>query len=283
MEPGTGEMMKNARRKIGIVCCLFFLVGCVGCDASSGTASAETSAQKADDSSEDSSASNGETETEGEGDETKTLDGTDVDAFDASWQAINEGLSENERLRFDLAVLAAVVSELEPEDRREEIDVSSMLEALDGKTAEQVNAIAQEQIGGDLDLEQLTSEEVREISEEVGFDVTDEFSLADIVDVVKSEFGPREKSSEPIEPQKRFAQLAARLSELVEMYYITHGELPESLEQLTRGRSQLIEEVPQDPWGNDLIYEIEGDTDFTIISKGADGQRGTDEDLVVDY
>lgn len=274
--------MRKARSKIGVVFCLFLLVACAGCDEDSSTASAETSAEAADDSSEEPSASSGEADRENG--ETEAFDGTDIEAFDASWQQLSEGLSQEERLQFDLAVFAAVVRELEPEGRRGEIDVESMLEALDGKTPDEIKALAEKQLGEDLDLDQLTEEEVQEISEEVGFDVTGKFLLADIVDAAEAQFGTAEETSdsESAGPYRRTAGLVMRLNQAVEMYYVTHEELPESLDDLTRGDSPLLEEVPQDPWGNDFIYEVEGDTDFAIISKGADGERGTNEDLVFD-
>lgn len=55
-----------------------------------------------------------------------------------------------------------------------------MLNALDGKRPQQIRAIAEEFIDGqlELELEQLTSEDVREISKEVEFDVKDEATLS---------------------------------------------------------------------------------------------------------
>ena len=40
-----------------------------------------------------------------------------------------------------------------------------------------------------------------------------------------------------------------------------------------RNWSKLLKELPKDPWGEDYIYEVDGD-DITIISYGADLQEG---------
>ena len=50
--------------------------------------------------------------------------------------------------------------------------------------------------------------------------------------------------------------------------------------EITWGNPQtLIETLPTDPWDNPYLYRIEGERSFSIISKGADGQEGTDQDL----
>lgn len=259
-------MMENLRRKTGLISILWVLLLCVGCTTGSDAVSEEESAnvEAADDS-----------------DTEQTLDGSDQDAFDASWQTINQGLSEEERMRFNVIVLAAVISELTPETPGEEIDVASMLDALDGKTPRQLRVIAEEFIDGELDLEQLTPEEVQEISEEVEFDLKDEPTLTEIIELVEYDYGPREEPDIP--PDQRFAATVASLSDIIQLYFMQHRELPEDLDQLTQGDPALIDEIPQDPWGNDYIYETDGDKSFSIISKGADGVRGTSEDLVVEY
>ncbi len=35
-----------------------------------------------------------------------------------------------------------------------------------------------------------------------------------------------------------------------------------------------------DPWGSPHVYEVRGERDFTIVSKGEDGVQGTADDLV---
>jgi general secretion pathway protein G len=63
------------------------------------------------------------------------------------------------------------------------------------------------------------------------------------------------------------------------------GEYPDSLDGLMTNESgraawngpYLRRDVPKDPWGNDYRYESEGRS-FTLISLGADGEQGGDED-----
>ena len=73
------------------------------------------------------------------------------------------------------------------------------------------------------------------------------------------------------------------IADAVSSYRSKNGKLPESLEVLStkdeRGRSEL-QDLPKDPWGND--YQLrEGDrpSEWEVISWGADGSDGTDDDL----
>ena len=46
--------------------------------------------------------------------------------------------------------------------------------------------------------------------------------------------------------------------------------------------ARVIDKVPLDPWGNEYLYRFPGKkdaSDFEIVSKGKDGQEGTDDDL----
>ena len=72
-----------------------------------------------------------------------------------------------------------------------------------------------------------------------------------------------------------------QLEQMVETYYMTTtpSQIPDRLEQLTEGNSPLIEEIPQDPWGNDYVYQRHGNRDFEIFSPGADGVEGTEYDV----
>ncbi len=81
---------------------------------------------------------------------------------------------------------------------------------------------------------------------------------------------------------ERTAQMEInQLSQMVETYYMstTPNELPNNLEDLTEGRNPLTESIPQDPWGNDYIYERHSNRDFDIYSPGADGVEGTEDDI----
>lgn len=73
------------------------------------------------------------------------------------------------------------------------------------------------------------------------------------------------------------------IADAIRSYRAKNGKLPESLTVLAtkdeRGRSEL-EELPQDPWGND--YDLrEGDRaiDWEVRSAGPDGKIDTDDDV----
>lgn len=71
----------------------------------------------------------------------------------------------------------------------------------------------------------------------------------------------------------------------LDTYRLDVGNYPDSLDGLMRndsGRSSwngpyLRRDVPLDPWGNEYSY-IESGREFTLISFGADGQRGGEDD-----
>ncbi len=91
--------------------------------------------------------------------------------------------------------------------------------------------------------------------------------------------------------QQAGAQRDAALSQIssletaLDAYRLDVGEYPDSLEGLVEndsGRASwngpyLRREVPQDPWGNDYIYEADGRS-FTLMSYGPDGERGGEGD-----
>lgn len=82
----------------------------------------------------------------------------------------------------------------------------------------------------------------------------------------------------------RTAQIEiGQLEGQVEQYYTMEGELPDQLEDLTEGPRPYIEgEVPEDPWGNDYIYDRQGSQQFEIYSAGPDEVEGTEEDVFAD-
>jgi general secretion pathway protein G len=75
------------------------------------------------------------------------------------------------------------------------------------------------------------------------------------------------------------------LESALDTHRLDVGEYPDSLDGLMThdsGRAAwngpyLRRELPQDPWGNDYLYESEGRA-FTLISLGADGEQGGEED-----
>ena len=77
----------------------------------------------------------------------------------------------------------------------------------------------------------------------------------------------------------------SQLESLVMTYRADMGSFPDSLEDLVQNPSgsarwngpYVRRGVPKDPWDNDYVYEADGG-DFSIVSYGADGQRGGEGD-----
>lgn len=75
------------------------------------------------------------------------------------------------------------------------------------------------------------------------------------------------------------------LEAALDTYRLDVGEYPDSLEGLMTndsGRASwngpyLRRAVPQDPWDNDYVYDG-GGRQFTLVSYGADGERGGEDD-----
>ena len=75
------------------------------------------------------------------------------------------------------------------------------------------------------------------------------------------------------------------LQTALDTYRLDVGEYPDTLEGLTSNDSgraawngpYLRGNVPADPWGNEYIYEASG-RQFTLISYGADGEQGGEDD-----
>lgn len=79
---------------------------------------------------------------------------------------------------------------------------------------------------------------------------------------------------------------AMELAKSVELYKLQQGSYPSTGQGLSalsnppKGKA-LIERVPQDPWGNEFIYlrpGVKNPGKFDILSKGPDGQEGTEDD-----
>lgn len=77
----------------------------------------------------------------------------------------------------------------------------------------------------------------------------------------------------------------------IKLYQLQVGTLPSNLEALrekpndiadpTRWKGPYFDEpIPVDPWGNEFKYSPSG-TGFELKSAGADGQEGSDDDVVV--
>jgi len=75
------------------------------------------------------------------------------------------------------------------------------------------------------------------------------------------------------------------LEAALDIYRLDVGEYPDSLEGLMENDTDraswngpyLRRSLPKDPWENDYVYESNG-RDFTLLSYGADGMSGGEED-----
>jgi general secretion pathway protein G len=64
--------------------------------------------------------------------------------------------------------------------------------------------------------------------------------------------------------------------------YPNQGEGLKALMNPPDGLKPFLKEVPKDPWGNEFLYfspPRKGKGPFEVVSKGVDGQEGTDDDL----
>ncbi len=71
------------------------------------------------------------------------------------------------------------------------------------------------------------------------------------------------------------------LESLVNSYMLSASPraLPDSLKDLTSGAVPLTRKIPNDPWGNEYVYNKVSNVEFTIVSVGADGNEGTEDDV----
>ena len=75
------------------------------------------------------------------------------------------------------------------------------------------------------------------------------------------------------------------LSAALDIHRLDAGEYPDSLDGLQvnhSGRASwngpyLRRDVPLDPWNNEFVYDADG-REFTLLSYGADGERGGEGD-----
>lgn len=78
----------------------------------------------------------------------------------------------------------------------------------------------------------------------------------------------------------REAQIqAGQLANAVEEYYVYVDEWPDSLSDLVNppgGVAGFVEEVPNDPWGNDYRYDR---SEQQVCSNGKDGSSGGSDDI----
>lgn len=60
--------------------------------------------------------------------------------------------------------------------------------------------------------------------------------------------------------------------EKINDYKKANDSVPATLEALTEGEDPLLEAIDLDPWGNEFVYTVEPEGDFTLVSYGADGE-----------
>lgn len=82
------------------------------------------------------------------------------------------------------------------------------------------------------------------------------------------------------------SQSMQQLADAVEQYRASNGSLPDARDIVAltdtlhpRYMNRLVRE---DGWGNPIVYEVTGAGTFRLISGGADGRRGTADDIVVE-
>lgn len=69
----------------------------------------------------------------------------------------------------------------------------------------------------------------------------------------------------------------ARVKDAVDVFRITFGSMPESLDDLRNppdGSEPLLANDPIDPWGHPYVLKRLDGTDYDILSYGADGEPG---------
>ncbi len=69
-----------------------------------------------------------------------------------------------------------------------------------------------------------------------------------------------------------------------EAYRLYYKKFPESLDALvnTPDNKSIIDEVPEDPWGGEYVFEKNGNK-IKIYSPGPDGLEDTEDDIVVSF
>jgi general secretion pathway protein G len=51
---------------------------------------------------------------------------------------------------------------------------------------------------------------------------------------------------------------------------------------VSRWNGPYLQQIPKDPWGNDYIYVVAGDSRFALRSSGPNGRAADADDLVLD-
>ncbi len=80
---------------------------------------------------------------------------------------------------------------------------------------------------------------------------------------------------------------ARNIESALEQYKLKFGSYPNATQGLSVLESPpkgtpIMDRIPKDPWNNDYIYSNPGQKNtrkFDVISKGPDGQEGTEDDV----
>lgn len=72
------------------------------------------------------------------------------------------------------------------------------------------------------------------------------------------------------------------VSQALNQYYLDQNDYPSSLDDMAKGSDAILRENQlKDPWGQNFEYNSSsnGDSDFTLCSKGPDKREGSDDDI----
>jgi len=71
----------------------------------------------------------------------------------------------------------------------------------------------------------------------------------------------------------------AAYSTQIDLYALDHNDrYPDSLSDLVGGKKKYVQQVVNDPWGNEYVYKKNG-ASYEIFSAGPDGQAGNGDDV----
>lgn len=76
----------------------------------------------------------------------------------------------------------------------------------------------------------------------------------------------------------------SQIKSALAQYYSRYGAFPVTLQPLAAPPNPILEKIPKDGWKRDFFYlwpAQEPGKDFTLISRGKDGQLGTADDINV--
>jgi len=73
--------------------------------------------------------------------------------------------------------------------------------------------------------------------------------------------------------------LIVQMREQLNVFKLSHGRYPDRLEELVR--AGYLHELPLDAWKRAFVYRVPGPDGrpFEVLSRGADGKEGTEDDL----